>query len=120
MKKEFWLIYVAFYIGFTVWVIWRSPGPIFIPVTDLIHYGMLIGIIGLALGKKIISKTLWQVVSVIGGLMLIHSWLVMPAIFLNNDIGWKQIAIIQLFALPTVPIFIGLYFYAWRSQQIWK
>lgn len=112
MKSNLWLTYIAFYVAFTAWNIWRVPGHVFISVTDIIQMSMLVGIVGLALNRKIFGHALWKIVSIVGGLLLIHSRIVMPFIYTTNDIGWEQVAIIQLFSLPTIPIFIGLYIYA--------
>lgn len=120
MTRGFWLVYVVLYVAFSTWAVWRLPDPVFISLTDLITFAMLIGIIGLALRKRLISQALWKIASVVGGLMFIHSWLVMPAIYIANDLGWREIAVIQTFALPSLPIFIGLYVYAWHSKEIWE
>ena len=119
MNREWWVLYLACYLAFSAWAILQLPEPHTFNLTDILYLLMMTGIVGLALNKRIISLSLWRVMFWIGITLLIHAWVIMPIIYLNEGLQLLNIGIIQLFSVPALPLFIGLYIYAYRSPEIW-
>ena len=121
MKKNIWLAYLILYLCYDIWVRTTLSSGLVFTVTDLFYLLMLLSIVGLALQKKIFTLKIWRAISGLGFLLFIHAWAILPfLIYRGEGIEWAKIGIIQLYAVPSLPIFIGLYVYAWHSPEIWN
>ena len=123
MKSRFWLIYVVLYLTYNVWALLYSSelnvSPTF-NIFNAFELIMLISIIGLSLQIKLINIFIWQKLFWVSIIYLLLVWVAAPISYIYNDIGWKSIIIIQIFSIPTLPLFIGLFIYALRSPEIWN
>ncbi len=120
MNSKWWLGYLAFYIIFNIWALTQLPELHSFNITDALYLIMASGVIGLALGKKIISLFLWKLIFWISVPLIIHAWVVLPFIYFTEGIPWPNIGVIQLFSVPSLPLFIGVIVYVWRSPEIWS
>ncbi len=119
MNNNYWLVYIIFYFVYELWVFTQLPLPYTFNITDFFYFIMLVGITGLALKRKLINKPLWRIIFWVSIIFLFHTWIIMPIIYLNNNIELEIIIRIQLFSVPSLPLFIGLFMYVWRSPIIW-
>ena len=121
MKKKIWLAYLILYFCYGIWVRATLSSGLTFTVTDLFYLLMLLSVVGLALQRKIFTVKIWRAISGLGFLLFIHAWVILPfLIYRDEGIEWTKIGIIQLYAVPSLPIFIGLYVYAWQSPAIWN
>ena len=123
MKSKYWLIYLAFYLAFDIWSLLKLNEfnePHSFSITDIFYIIIFVSILGLIFQKKIINELFWRIISWVSIIFIIHTWVIMPMIYLDDNIEWRAVGFIQLFAIPSLPLFIGLYIYAWRSREIWK
>src|SRR5437870_816080 len=120
-RRAVWGIYLVLYLAFEGWAFSQLPGPHSFSITDGAYLLFLIGVGGLALNVRILTERFWRIVFGVSVLFLIHNWLVMPFVYFRSQgLGWNQVAIIQAFQSPALPIFLGLLIYPWRSPPIWR
>jgi len=118
-RRAVWGIYLVLYLAFEGWAFSQSPGPHSFSITDGAYLLFLIGVGGLALNVRILTERFWRIVFGVSVLFLIHNWLVMPFVYFRSQgLGWNHVAIIQALSVPALPIFLGLFTYAWRSHPI--
>ncbi len=119
-RRILWGGYLVLFVVSELWALWGLPQQHAFTITDAAYCLFLVGIAGLAFNVRIISETLWRVVFGISVLFLVHTWLVMPVLYRRESLAWHQVALIQLFAIPALPLFLGLFLYAWRSPSVWR
>ncbi|BCO31160.1 hypothetical protein TspCOW1_12630 [Thiohalobacter sp. COW1] len=114
------MAYLILYLCYDTWVRATLSSGLEFTITDLFYLLMLLSIVGLALQRKIFTLKIWRAISALGLLLFIHAWVILPfLIYRGEGLEWEKIGVIQLYAVPSLPIFIGLFIYAWRSPAIW-
>jgi hypothetical protein len=124
MKKP-WVIYLFVFIAYesiaAIFLHQKDSLTISVFLSSLIYIVFCIGIFGLAFKRKIFSNRIWQVVSIVSIVLFLANWLMMPLIYkYSYDLPLSRIGIIQLFSVPSIPLYIGVYMYAWRSANVWN
>ncbi len=118
-KKHEWKIYFLIFVyGNISYILMRTT----FNLTDLIIPALItFGFFGLAWKKKILSQLFWKIIFML--IVPLKIYLVVFFITVHNL--WSQLLIPQnmLFFMATHFItvfgFIGLYFYAFKSENIW-
>ena len=124
--RRLWLLYAAAYLGYSAGAFFwlkRSAYPtlaIDAFIGEVPYLLFLVGVVGLAMHWRIISRGFWRVVFGFSVLVLAYSWVMLPVMNVQaGHLSIKQALLIQLFAVPALPMFVALFIYAWRSPSLW-
>lgn len=121
--KLFWKTYFVFILGYEIAILYLlSIKKVFeIGVADFIHIFFFVGIFGLAFDRCVFTEKIWRYIFSLATIFFLHKYIVMPIVYIFSvKLPPFEILQIMLFSIPFVPIFFGLYIYAWRSSELWK
>ena len=121
--NRFWIGYLIFFVIYEIVVVLylNKIDQFKFSISEIFYLISIIGLVGLAFQQKFISAIIWKAVFAISIIILMNTWLVMPLIYwFSQGLPVSKIILIQLFSLPSIPLFAALYVYAYRSKKIWK
>jgi hypothetical protein len=121
--KKLWIFYLIIFLIFEVislLFLWGKETYSF-SIADIFQIVLVVGVIGLAFQKRIFLNIIWKILFVISVVVFLHAWVMMPLVYkFSEGLSFPKIVFIQLFNVPSIPLFVALYIYAWRSSKIWK
>lgn len=120
--NNFWQVYFFFIVIYeaVAIILLYQRGSVTFSISNIIQAFFIVGLYGLAFNHKFISKKFWQVVFGFSVIVFLHAWIMMPLIYrYSEELTLQKIGFLQLFSIPTIPLFIALYLYAWKSENIW-
>jgi hypothetical protein len=121
--KKIWIFYLIIFLIFefmSLVFLWGRENHSF-SIADIFQIVLMVGVIGLAFQKRIFLNIIWKILFVISVVVFLHTWVMMPLVYkFSEGLSFPKIVFIQLFNVPSIPLFVALYIYAWRSSKIWK
>lgn len=115
-----WVTYIIMFVGYETWAYSQLPEAQLITFEAFAYMLFLVGVAGLAFGQCFLSQRFWRVVSLVSIFFLVHAWIVMPLVLrFGSSLSWSQVATVLLYSVPALPMFIGLFLYAWCCPEIW-
>lgn len=121
--KLFWKTYFVLILcyEFAILFYFSTRNEFEVKILDLIFIFFFIGIFGLAFDRCVFTEKIWRYIFGIAVIFFIHKWIVMPLVYLfSTKLPLFKALQIMLLSAPFIPIFFGLYAYAWRSSELWK